>query len=83
MNNFYVSCECAFNPNLINRPVVALSNNNGCAVARSNEAKVLGVKMGTPWFRLKDLAKQHGIVALSSNLYPLRRYVRSGDGDSS
>ena len=63
----YVSCERAFNPNLINRPVVVLSNNDGCAVARSNEVKALGVKMGTPWFKLKDLAKQHGIVALSSN----------------
>ena len=67
VNNFYVSCERAFNPNLINRPVVVLSNNDGCAVARSNEVKALGVKMGTPWFQLKDLAKQHGIVALSSN----------------
>lgn len=67
VNNFYVSCERAFNPSLINRPVVVLSNNDGCAVARSNEVKVLGVKMGTPWFQLKDLAKQHHIVALSSN----------------
>lgn len=67
VNNFYVSCERAFNPSLINRPVVVLSNNDGCAVARSNEVKALGVKMGTPWFQLKDLAKQHGIVALSSN----------------
>jgi DNA polymerase V len=67
VNNFYVSCERAFNPNLINRPVVVLSNNDGCAVARSNEVKALGVKMGTPWFQLKDLAKRHGIVALSSN----------------
>ncbi|WP_254776366.1 hypothetical protein [Nitrosomonas sp. Nm34] len=67
VNNFYVSCERAFNPNLLYRPVVVLSNNDGCAVARSNEVKALGVKMGTPWFQLKDLAKQHGIVALSSN----------------
>ena len=67
VNNFYVSCERAFNPNLINRPVVVLSNNDGCAVARSNEVKVLGVKMGTPWFQLKELAEQHHIIALSSN----------------
>lgn len=67
VNNFYVSCERAFNPNLVNGPVVVLSNNDGCAVARSNEVKALGVKMGTPWFKLKELAKQHGIVALSSN----------------
>ncbi len=67
VNNFYVSCERVFNQNLINRPVVVLSNNDGCAVARSNEVKALGVKMGTPWFELKDLAKQHHIIALSSN----------------
>ncbi|SFM74000.1 DNA polymerase V [Nitrosomonas communis] len=67
VNNFYVSCERAFNPDLVNQPVVVLSNNDGCAVARSNEVKALGVKMGTPWFQLKELAKQHGIVALSSN----------------
>lgn len=67
VNNFYVSCERVFNPKLINKPVVVLSNNDGCAVARSNEVKALGVAMGAPWFKLKDLAKQHGIIALSSN----------------
>jgi DNA polymerase V len=66
-NNFYVSCERVFNPALEDRPVVVLSNNDGCAVARSNEVKALGVPMGAPWFQLKDLAQQHGIVALSSN----------------
>ena len=67
VNNFYVSCERVFNPKLNNKPVVVLSNNDGCAVARSNEVKVLGVPMGAPWFKLKDLAKQHNIIALSSN----------------
>ena len=67
VNNFYVSCERVFNPKLIGKPVVVLSNNDGCAVARSNEVKVLGVGMGAPWFKFKDLAKQHGIIALSSN----------------
>ena len=67
VNNFYVSCERAFNPRLAGVPVVVLSNNDGCAVARSNEVKALGIKMGAPWFKLKDLAHQHGIVALSSN----------------
>ena len=67
VNNFYVSCERVFNPQLINRPVVVLSNNDGCAVARSNEVKALGIGMGAPWFKFKDLAKQHGIVAMSSN----------------
>jgi DNA polymerase V len=67
VNNFYVSCERVFNPKLINKPVVVLSNNDGCAVARSNEVKALGVGMGAPWFKFKDLAKQHGIIAYSSN----------------
>lgn len=67
VNNFYVSCECVFNPKLRNRPVVVLSNNDGCAIARSNEAKALGIPMGGPWFKFKDLAKRHGVIALSSN----------------
>lgn len=67
VNNFYVSCERVFNPKLKHKPVVVLSNNDGCAVARSNEVKALGVGMGAPWFKFKDLARQHGIVAYSSN----------------
>jgi DNA polymerase V len=66
-NNFYVSCERVFRPDLDGKPVVVLSNNDGCVVARSNEVKALGVKMGEPWFKLKDLARQHGIIAFSSN----------------
>jgi DNA polymerase V len=67
VNNFYVSCERAFNPKLQDRAIVVLSNNDGCAVARSNEVKALGVKMGTPWFQMQDLARKHKIIALSSN----------------
>ena len=67
VNNFYVSCERVFNPKLENKPVVVLSNNDGCAISRSNEAKTLGIKMGTPWFKLKEFAKQENITALSSN----------------
>ncbi len=67
VNNFYVSCERVFNPKLEGKPVVVLSNNDGCSVARSNEVKALGVKMGQPWFQLKDLAEKYGIVAYSSN----------------
>jgi DNA polymerase V len=67
VNNFYVSCERVFKPRLEGVPVVVLSNNDGCAVARSNEAKALGVRMGTPWFKMTELARQHGIVAFSSN----------------
>ncbi len=67
VNNFYVSCERVFQPRLEGVPIVVLSNNDGCAVARSNEVKALGVKMGAPWFKMKDLARQHGILAFSSN----------------
>lgn len=67
VNNFYVSCERVFNPKLEGKPVIVLSNNDGCAVARSNEARALGIKMGHPWFKLKNLAEKHGIIAFSSN----------------
>jgi DNA polymerase V len=66
-NNFYVSCERLFRPDLKNTPVVVLSNNDGCVVSRSNEAKAIGIKMGQPWFECKALAEEHGILALSSN----------------
>lgn len=67
VNNFYVSCERIFKPSLEHTPLVVFSNNDGCAVARSHEVKALGVKMGTPWFKLKALARRHGILAYSSN----------------
>jgi DNA polymerase V len=66
-NNFYASCEQLFQPRLQGRPVVVLSNNDGCVVARSAEAKAIGVPMGEPWHKLKALARLHGIVPLSSN----------------
>jgi DNA polymerase V len=66
-NNFYVSCERVFRPSLNGRPVVVLSNNDGCAIARSNEAKALGIKMGAPWFQIRDLAESDGLIALSAN----------------
>lgn len=66
-NNFYVSCERVFNPKLEGKPVVVLSNNDGVAVARSAEARALGIKMAEPWFKMERLAKKHGIIALSSN----------------
>lgn len=66
-NNFYVSCERVFRPSLQGRPVIVLSNNDGCAIARSNEAKELGVKMGAPWFQIRHLEKTEGLVALSAN----------------
>jgi DNA polymerase V len=67
VNNFYVSCERVFNPAIWHQPVIVLSNNDGCAVARSNEAKALGIKMAAPLFQIKDLVRQHGIITLSSN----------------
>jgi DNA polymerase V len=66
-NNFFVSCERVFRPSLNHMPVVVLSNNDGCAIARSNEAKALDIKMGAPWFKIKHLAESHGLVALSAN----------------
>ena len=66
-NNFYVSCERIFEPSLEGRPVVVLSNNDGCVVSRSNEAKQLGIGMGVAFFKVKDLAGKHGLIALSSN----------------
>ena len=66
-NNFYASCEKLFAPELAGIPVVVLSNNDGCVVARSAEAKALGLPMGQPWFKVRDLARRHGIVAFSSN----------------
>lgn len=67
VNNFYASCERVFNPKLENKAVVILSNNDGCVIARNAVTKALGVPMGAPWFKLKDIAKQQGIIALSSN----------------
>ena len=67
VNNFYVSCERVFNPALEGVPIVVLSNNDGVAVARSSEVKALGVKMGTAWFKMRELSIKHGIVAFSSN----------------
>lgn len=66
-NNFYVSCERVFNPRLEGRPVIVLSNNDGCVVARSQEAKALGIKMAVPVFQVRDVIRKHRIVVLSSN----------------
>lgn len=66
-NNFYASCERVFNPSLEGRPIVVLSNNDGCVIARSNEAKELGIKMGEPYFKGRDLMEKNSVVVLSSN----------------
>lgn len=66
-NNFYVSCERVFNPRLCGKPVVILSNNDGCVIARSNEAKGLGIPMGAPAFQYRDLFQRHNVFVFSSN----------------
>lgn len=66
-SNFYVSCERVFRPSLNGQPVISLSNNDGCAIARSNEAKALGIKMGQPWHEIRHLEGEAGLVALSAN----------------
>ena len=66
-NSFYVSCERLFKPKLLNKPVVVLSNNDGCVISRSNEAKALGIKMGEPFFKVKDLVSKHKVFVFSSN----------------
>ena len=66
-NNFYCSCERVFNPALNNRPVVVLSNNDGCVIARSEEAKALGIGMAVPEYMIRDKIKQHGVAVFSSN----------------
>lgn len=67
VNAFYASCETVFRPELWGKPVVVLSNNDGCVIARNAEAKALGVKMGDPWFKQKDLFRRCGVVCFSSN----------------
>ena len=66
-NNFYASCERVFDPHLKNKPIVVLSNNDGCIIARSNEAKNLGIKMGEPYFKCKNLIKHENVKVFSSN----------------
>lgn len=66
-DNFFVSCERVFQPELKGRPVVVLSNNDGCVVARSAEAKALGIMMGTPYYQVRPMARTYGLVARSSN----------------
>lgn len=66
-NNFYASCERLFKPKLANSPIIVLSNNDGCVIARSNEAKALGIKMAEPFFKIKHLIKKNNISVFSSN----------------
>ena len=69
-NSFYVSCERLFNPKIRKKPVVVLSNNDGCIISRSNEAKALGIKMGEPYFKAKEIfiKKKGGVFSSNSSL---------------
>ena len=67
-NNFFASCERVFRPDLQGKPVIVLSNNDGCAIARSNEAKVLGIKMGDPLFKIRDIVEKHNVAVFSGNM---------------
>ena len=67
-NNFFASCERVFRPDLQGKPVIVLSSNDGCAIARSNEAKALGIKMGAPLFKIKDIVEKHGVAVFSGNM---------------
>ena len=66
-NNFYASCERVFNPKVEKKPVIVLSNNDGCVIARSNESKALGVKMGEPAFKIKNIIEKYDINVFSTN----------------
>jgi DNA polymerase V len=66
-NNFYASCERVFNPSLVGHPIIVLSNNDGCVIARSNEAKEIGIKMGVPAFEIKEVVAKHNVAVFSSN----------------
>ena len=80
-NSFYVSCERLFNPSILKKPVVVLSNNDGCVISRSTEAKSLGIKMGEPYFKVEKIVKKNDVKVFSSN-YALygdlsRRVIKS------
>ena len=67
-NNFFASCERVFRPDLQGKPVIVLSNNDGCAIARSNEAKALGIRMGDPYFKIRHLVEKHDVAVFSGNM---------------
>ena len=66
-NSFYVSCERLFKPSLNKKPIIVLSNNDGCIISRSNEAKSLGIKMGDPYFKAREIVKKNNVHVFSSN----------------
>ena len=76
-NNFYASCERVFQPKLENKPIVVLSNNDGCVIARSNEAKALGIKMGAPAFKMQSIFDRYAVHVFFLKFCTLRRFIQS------
>ena len=77
-NNFYASCERLFRPELRNKPIVVLSNNDGCVIARSNESKALGIAMGVPIFKIRGVIHTHQIQVFSLVQLPLKLETKFG-----
>ena len=78
-NNFYASCERVFQPHLKNKPLVILSNNDGCVIARSNEAKSLGIPMGAPAFKYKEIFQKNNVQIFSWPTLPLELLNKEND----
>ena len=74
-NSFYVSCERLFNPKIRKKPVVVLSNNDGCIISRSNEAKALGIKMGEPYFKAKDIILKNKVIKIIDKIFFISDYL--------
>ena len=81
-NNFFASCERVFRPDLQGKPVIVLSNNDGCAIARSNEAKALGIKMGAPLFKIRDIVEKYNVAVFSGNMAVPKGKMGIGGGRS-
>ncbi len=78
-NSFYVSCERLFNPKIRKKPVVVLSNNDGCIVSRSTEAKALGIKMGEPYFKAKDIIIKNDVQSILIKLFFVWRFIQKSN----
>ena len=75
-NSFYVSCERLFDPSIIKIPVIVLSNNDGCVISRSTEAKALGIKMGEPYFKVRKIVKENDVKNFFNKLCIIWRYIK-------
>lgn len=82
INSFYASCEKVFRPDLRNEPVIVLSNNDGCVIARSPEAKALGIKMGQPWFQVRQMRLEKKNTCIFQQLCAVPQHEPTGHGSS-